>query len=96
VPEVIALRMKKSYRIPEKIAIFTKRVIPGFTAAVRRLSPVVETNGKPTKPMPCTSTTESAGGNRLTYERELPNSGRQVILTKRIIPEREIKVVLAV
>jgi hypothetical protein len=32
--------MKKSRRIPEKIAIFTKRITPGFPAAVAHATPV--------------------------------------------------------
>ncbi len=35
---------------------------------------LAKTNGKPTKRIVCTSTIECAGGNRLTYEKELSNS----------------------
>jgi len=37
-------------------------------------SQLEETNGKPTKRIVCTLTTESAGRNRLAYEKESSNS----------------------
>jgi hypothetical protein len=47
---------------------------PGFPASARQPSRLAKTNGKPTKRIVCTLTIECAGGNRLTYEKELFNS----------------------
>jgi hypothetical protein len=53
---------------------FHKTNHPGFPTSVRQPSWLVETNGKPTKRIVCTLRIKSAGGNRLTYEKELFNS----------------------
>jgi hypothetical protein len=67
-----------------KHIILTKRIRFSFAASVRHPSPFVKTNANPTKRIVCTLTTESAGHNCPTHEKELPNSRKQVILTERI------------
>ena len=54
--------------------IFTKPIILGFAASVGHPSPLVETNGKPTKRIVCILMVKCARGNRPTYEKELLNS----------------------
>src|SRR3989304_6165396 len=55
-------------------------------ASVRQLPRLANIKGKPTKRIVRTLTTESSGGNRLTYEKGLLNSRKTAIFTKRIIP----------
>jgi len=53
---------------------FYKTNHSGFAASVRRPPWLVKTDGKPTKRIVCTLRVKCAGGKRLPYEKEPPNS----------------------
>ena len=61
---------------------FCKTNHRGFPASVCQPPRLAKTNGKRTKRTVCTLTTESAGGNRLTYEKEPFNSTKNGLFYK--------------
>jgi hypothetical protein len=68
------LTYEKELLDSRKNSHFYKTNHSGFAASVCQPSPLVKINGKPTKRIVCTLRGKCAEGNRLTYEKEPPNS----------------------
>jgi len=90
------LTYEKEMLDSRKNSDFYKTNHPGFPASVRRPSSLAKTNDKPTKRIVCTLGLNVPELISLRTKKSCSIPGKTTLFPKRIIPERETAVVLAV